>query len=111
MKDAVPQELISRLEAASSMVSDENGTIQIVSHYDADGICAAGVLCHAFIRKKFKFHVKLTSNLKDEFIGLINEDAYPLTIFCDMGSGQLKSLSDFSGDIIILDHHTPIEDT
>ncbi|UCC41111.1 MAG: hypothetical protein JSV96_06705, partial [Candidatus Aminicenantes bacterium] len=51
--------LKNKLEVAKKKVLKEKGTIKIVSHYDADGICAAGILCHALIRKKKKFHVTL----------------------------------------------------
>jgi RecJ-like exonuclease len=111
MKQVIPQDLLNRLSAACDLVSKEEGFIRIVSHYDADGICAAGVLCHALTRKDKKFHIKLTSNLKDEYIEFLKKDRYPLTIFCDMGSGQLKNLKNLEGNVIILDHHTPIEDS
>ena len=51
MKDVIPEELKARLKAAKKLVQQETGTIRIVSHYDADGICAAGILCNALERK------------------------------------------------------------
>jgi len=111
MKESVPEELLKRLKKARDIVRKEKGFIRIVSHYDADGICAAGVLCHALLRKDKKFQTKLTSNLKDDYIDYLKEEEFPVTIFCDMGSGQFSNLKDLQGQVIILDHHKPIEDS
>ncbi|UCF07617.1 MAG: DHH family phosphoesterase [Thermoplasmata archaeon] len=111
LKDTVPEGLLQKLESAKKIVLEQKDTIRVVSHYDADGICAAGVLCHALLRKNMKFHVKLTTSLKGDYIALLKEDDYETTIFCDMGSNNLPALSDLSKNVIILDHHKPKEDS
>ncbi len=107
----VPDDLLSRLETASERIRREKRTIRIISHYDADGICAAGILCQALLREDKKFHITLTTSLKTEFIALLKKEDYPLTIFCDMGSEQFKSLADMGGEVIILDHHAALENS
>jgi RecJ-like exonuclease len=107
----IPDGLKERLEAAKEKVEKEEGTIRVISHYDADGICAAGVLCSAFIRKNKKFHATLTRSLKSDFIELLKKEDYPITILCDMGSSELDALSEIKGDVIILDHHMVLNDS
>ena len=33
--------------------AEEAGFVRIFSHYDADGLTSAGILCNAFLRKEF----------------------------------------------------------
>lgn len=107
----IPKEMISRLNKAKELVMGESGTIRIISHYDADGICAAGILCHTLSRESRKFHVSLIRSLSSEYVEFLKEGDYPVTIFCDMGSGQLDFLLDLEGQVIILDHHIPRGDS
>jgi len=106
----IPQPLLGRLKKAKEKILKEKGTIRIVSHYDADGICAAGILCHVLIREEKKFHVKLTRSLKDEFVDFLKKEKYSTNIFLDMGSSRLESLGKLFGEVIILDHHSALQD-
>jgi len=79
---------------------------RVVSHYDADGITSAGIICNALLRRGIQFHTTIVSNLEKSFIQGLNEE---LIIFCDMGTAQLGLLSEYlkEKDVIIIDHHTP----
>jgi RecJ-like exonuclease len=107
----VPEALLNKLNIAKELLLKEKGNIRIISHYDADGICAAGILCHALLRKKLKFHATLTRSLKDEFVDQIKEEDYHTYVFCDMGSGHLEGLSKLAESVIILDHHSALKDS
>lgn len=113
MKDQnnIPQPLLDRLKRAKQKMIKEKALIRIISHYDADGICAAGILCHALIREEKKFHVTLTRSLKDEFMDTLKKEKYPINIFLDMGSSRLQDLAELSGDVIILDHHSAMQNS
>jgi single-stranded-DNA-specific exonuclease len=79
--------------------------VRVVSHYDADGISAAGVLCIMLRRAGYDFHATLMRNpFTKGFDRLKNEDN-TLIIFSDMGSGQLETISQIGCKAIILDHH------
>ncbi|CAJ35089.1 DHHA1 domain-containing protein [Methanocella arvoryzae] len=78
--------------------------IRVVSHHDADGITACGIICHALLRRKVHFQATIVSNL-DPSIEAILDPAVPV-IFCDMGSGQPDIVNKY--DAIILDHHVPV---
>jgi single-stranded DNA-specific DHH superfamily exonuclease len=61
---------LKRLEQAVSVV-DKHSWIRVISHYDADGISSAGIVCNALLRKGKKFHATLTRSLDQEFFTTI----------------------------------------
>lgn len=77
---------------------------RVVSHYDADGITAAGIICNALLRRGIQFHTTIVSKLERSFIQGLNEE---LIIFCDMGTAQLDLILEYlrEKDVIIIDHH------
>lgn len=85
--------------------------VRIISHNDADGISAAGVICNAITKEGGKFHVTIIPRLKDEVLSKFLKEKYKLFIFCDMGSANLKGISRLKGDVIIADHHQTIDST
>lgn len=79
---------------------------RVISHYDADGITAAGILCHALLRHGIQFHVSIVNKLEDSFVHGLEED---LIIICDMGTAQSDMLAKHLKDraVVIIDHHAP----
>jgi single-stranded DNA-specific DHH superfamily exonuclease len=94
--------LISKArEGAEFIDSIKNETIRIISHRDADGIAAAGIICSALFREKKDFRVSI--------IGASDEIDYgndPM-IFCDIGGGRSEEIENFGKKVIICDHHLP----
>ncbi|MHC1579837.1 MAG: DHHA1 domain-containing protein [Candidatus Alkanophagales archaeon] len=90
------------VEEAAEIIR-EHEFARIVSHYDADGITAAGILCNALYRLNIRFHVSLVGKLDSAILRDLSDEK--LVIFCDMGSGQLGNLSGLRGTVVILDHH------
>jgi single-stranded-DNA-specific exonuclease len=79
--------------------------IRVVSHYDADGISAAGVLCTALYRAGFEFHATLMRNPFTKGFDRLKNEHNELIIFSDMGSGQMETIEHIGCKAIILDHH------
>ena len=79
--------------------------IRVVSHYDADGISAAGVLCTALYRAGFEFHATLMRNPFTKGFDRLKNEHNELIIFSDMGSGQIEPIEHINCKAIILDHH------
>jgi single-stranded-DNA-specific exonuclease len=79
--------------------------IRVVSHYDADGISAAGVLCTALYRAGFEFHATLMRNPFTKGFDRLKNEHNELIIFSDMGSGQIETIEHIGSKVIILDHH------
>jgi single-stranded-DNA-specific exonuclease len=92
--------------AAEMLLSFPASTrIRVVSHYDADGISAAGVLCSVLRRAGYDFHATLMRNPFTKGFDRLKNEENELIIFSDMGSGQLDTIKDLGCKAIILDHH------
>ncbi len=96
---------------------------RVVSHHDADGITAAGILCHALSRLGKRFQASIVSQLDCDVVERLNRERGGgsgndggadvdtcglLTIFCDMGAGHADIISKVAGDALVIDHHTPV---
>lgn len=100
--------LLNKAEEACDLLRrhlKQDHVVRIISHNDADGISAAGVMCNAIAKEKGKFHVTIVPRLKDEVLSKFFKEKYKLFVFCDMGSANLKGISRLNGDVIIADHH------
>ncbi len=87
-----------------------NGKIAMISHYDADGICAASLLYSAFQDRGKDVDLIFLKQLdRDTIKELENVDA-SVYVFSDLGSGQLTTIREFFGEeanIVVVDHHQP----
>jgi len=100
---------------AANLISkcvEEGGFIHVVSHLDADGLAAAGVIGKALWRFGADFRVRIQQWVDEKIVAAITFDKPALTILTDLGSGYLNVLSKHlsSHQILILDHHQPIGD-
>jgi single-stranded-DNA-specific exonuclease len=93
-------------KAAEMLLSFPPSTrIRVVSHYDADGTSAAGVLCTMLYRGGYEFHATLMRNPFTKGFERLKQEQNQLIIFADMGSGQLPTIEEIGCKAIILDHH------
>jgi single-stranded-DNA-specific exonuclease len=100
---------------AANLISkciEEGGFIHVISHLDADGLAAAGIIGKALWRLGANFRVRIQQWVDEKIVAAITSDKPALTILTDLGSGYLNVLSTHlsSYQIIILDHHQPIGD-
>ncbi len=105
--------MIERLkirDATESILA--HNSARVISHHDADGITAAGILCHTLLRLGKRFHATIISQLDRGFADRLNADHNEgvLTVFCDMGSGHPDVITEVAGDVLVIDHHTPTGD-
>lgn len=92
--------------AAALLLSFPSSTlVRVVSHYDADGITAAGVLCTAIYRAGYDFHCSLMRNPFTKGFERLKQEHNDIIIFADMGSGQMEEIEQLGCSAIILDHH------
>jgi len=99
---------ISKLNksAAELVLSYPKSTrIRVISHYDADGISAAGILCTALYREGYDFHATLMRNPFNKGLERLAKEKNELIIFSDMGSAQIEAIEKIGCKAIILDHH------
>lgn len=108
------EDLAGRTEgflAKAKAVSDsilrwcDEGDVSIVSHWDADGICAAGVIGLALFTRGFSFKIRFLDSLTEEVVRSLEASELPV-VLTDIGAGQLDLLSDrLRGKVAVLDHH------
>ncbi len=83
--------------------------IRVISHYDADGITAAAIICKALYRDGYDFHATLMRNPFDKGLERVSKEDNKLVIYSDMGSGQIDTIEKMDFKSIIIDHHQPIK--
>ncbi len=88
---------------------DKQETIRLVSHLDADGISAAALMIKLLNKDNRKYSLSIVQQLNRDTIYSLSKESYRCFIFTDLGSGQLKAITDLLGDrkVFILDHHEP----
>jgi len=83
--------------------------IRVISHYDADGISAASIICKALHRIGYDFHATLMRNPFDKGLERVSKEDNELVIYSDMGSGQIETIEKMDFKSIIIDHHQPLK--
>ncbi|MFH1450666.1 MAG: DHH family phosphoesterase [archaeon] len=86
-------------------------SIQVITHLDADGLSSGGIISQVLERAGKEFSIITMPGIHKENVK--NLPKADLTIFTDLGSGQLDILhNEFKNDnVIILDHHKPFGQT
>ncbi|MEM4264658.1 MAG: DHH family phosphoesterase [Thermoplasmata archaeon] len=107
---ALPHDFSSRVKAAIKLVR-KHSYVRVISHYDADGITAAGVLVSALKRGEKEFLATISKNLDRKMIEKLASERNECIVILDMGSGQLEALEKLNTDIVVLDHHKTSRDS
>jgi RecJ-like exonuclease len=100
-------ELADFLKKASEIISSfpTSTKIRVISHYDADGITSAAIICKALYRAGYDFQATLMRNPFDKGLARVSKEENDVIIFSDMGSGQIVTIEKMDCKAIILDHH------
>jgi len=111
-ENQITEFLNSASKAAETIleVIRQDGFINVVSHLDADGIAAAGIIGKALFRLDARFRIQIRQWIDEKLAEQLLSEKPQLTIFTDLGSGYLDLLNDKLSDfrIVILDHHQVI---
>lgn len=84
--------------------------IRVITHFDADGLSAGGLIASALYRLNAIFSIRAVRWVDRDLIEEVLTTKTPLTIFIDFGSGYLDLIKKIEeGEAIILDHHQPSE--
>ena len=93
-------------KAAEIILSYPKSTrIRVISHYDADGITSAAIVCKALYRAGYNFHATLMRNPFDKGLERVRKESNEIIIFSDMGSGQIETIEKMGCKSIVIDHH------
>jgi|TARA_B100000315_G_C14594803_1_gene598208 RecJ-like exonuclease len=78
--------------------------IQIISHFDTDGISSASIMIQTLKKLDKVFSIKVIKSLEEQFIYDLPKEK--LTIFLDLASGSLNHIANSQlKDVFIIDHH------
>ena len=107
--------LLKRASEASDFIikkAQEGSFFNLVSHFDADGLAAAGIIGKALLRLETRFRIRIRHWVDEKLIKEILTEKPDVTIFTDLGSGYLdlitEKLADYS--VVILDHHQILQE-
>ena len=106
---ALMEDASNAAEAIKEVV-EQDKPIHVISHLDADGLAAAGIIGKALARINATFKVRVKHWIDDKVIEELKSEKPDLTILTDLGSGYLDFLAENLQDykIVILDHHQPV---
>ncbi|HLD38040.1 MAG TPA: DHH family phosphoesterase [Candidatus Nanoarchaeia archaeon] len=78
--------------------------IQIISHFDTDGITSAAIMIQTLKYIDRKFNLKIVKSLDQNFINSLQKNK--IILFLDLASGSLEHIknSDLE-EVFIIDHH------
>ena len=109
----MPNDVIKLSEKAVEIITNfpKNTKIRVISHYDADGITSAAIICKALYRAGYDFHATLMRNPFDKGLAKVSKEDNELIIFSDMGSGQIDTIEKMDCKSIIVDHHQYLKKT
>ncbi len=99
-------------QAAEIFKKKKDGTIRLISHLDADGICACSIIIKTLKRLNKKYSVSIIHQLNEDFIRELSKEDYDIYFFTDLGSGQIPLIKKYIQRkiVFILDHHKPSEE-
>ena len=97
--------LQERFKRARELIEDKD-YFRILTHYDVDGICSAGIIAKYLQEKNKRFHISFFRNVDQaKIVSTVKKEKN--VILTDLGSSMI---SQFSGNVIVLDHHKVSED-
>ncbi len=98
-------EMEDRFKRARETI-EEGDYFRILTHYDVDGICSAGIVAKYLLQHGKNFHISFFKNAESsDIINIINNEKY--VILTDLGSSLVAKMK---GNMIVLDHHKPPAD-
>ena len=78
--------------------------VQIISHFDTDGITSAAIMIQTLKELDLTFNLKIVKSLEEDFIKNLSKEK--VTFFLDLASGSLNYIKEAElTDVFIIDHH------
>ncbi len=102
-----------QIEAVAKTIQEyaaKDELIRVISHIDADGLSAGSIIGRALNNMEALFRIRIEKQLDEALVEeLASEEKSPI-LFTDLGSGSLDLIKDklSNNEIIILDHHQPM---
>ncbi|MEN2974708.1 MAG: DHH family phosphoesterase [Candidatus Caldarchaeales archaeon] len=107
------EEYFRLIEKVAEEIRGWSGSVGLVFHNDADGLCAAGISASALKKIELEHKLICIEKIHPAILKLVYSTGCGLYIFLDIGSGRVDLIAEMSNDTgsraIILDHHDPIK--
>lgn len=99
-----PLELEIAKTAEKFLERTKDSQIEVISHFDTDGISSAAIMIKALKKLDKKFTVKIVKRIEEGFIKNLPENK--TILFLDLASGSLEEIANSNlKDVFIIDHH------
>jgi len=86
-----------------------DGEIELISHFDTDGITSAAIMIKTLKEMDKTFSVRIVKNLEDDLIKNLPKDK--IILFLDLASGSLDKIKEAElKEVFIIDHHEIIQE-
>ena len=83
--------------------------IQVISHFDTDGITSAAIMVQTLKKLDKKFSLKIVKSLEEQFFYDLPKNK--ITLFLDLASGSLRYIEESNlENVFIIDHHEIISE-
>lgn len=83
--------------------SPKTKEVQIISHFDTDGITSASIIIKCLKRLDRKFSTLIVKNLSEDVIKDLPKNK--ILLFLDLASNSLQYLKNLNQEMFIIDHH------
>lgn len=98
-----------KLVARKFLDKAKDNEVQIISHFDTDGITSAVIMLQTLKKLDIRFSLLIKKSLDEEIIK--NLDSQKLTLFIDLASGSLDYIKKYNfREVFIIDHHEIIQE-
>jgi single-stranded-DNA-specific exonuclease len=85
---------------------ERGNEVAIITHFDADGITAGGIIAMALRRMGARYSVRAVSDMNSSVVENIKADAHDLYVITDLGAGWASNLRKALDEKwVIIDHH------
>lgn len=113
-KSSQPEDFLGKISEAANLIrvhAEMGSFLRVVTHIDADGLAAGGIIGKALLRLNVCFRIRAEKQLDTSVIEELAGEKAPLIIFTDFGSGYVDIIKEklSESSIIILDHHQPVD--
>jgi RecJ-like exonuclease len=107
-----PGALLKKAAEAGGILKDKAShglKILLLSHYDADGLAAVGILGSSLARMRANFQLRVVKELDPQTLADAKRCEPNFMALTDIGSGYLEGLAETAEqhELLVIDHHPP----
>jgi RecJ-like exonuclease len=100
----IKESLEEQISYVANKFLSSDKEIQVISHFDTDGISSAAIMATTLQAFDKRFSLKIVKNLEEEFFYDLQKDK--TILFLDLASGSLDYIKEAGlKEVFIIDHH------